>query len=171
VEYIVPNSPAELSGLQTGDLLREINHHPVDSVYGIQERVATLDNPLVVNVTVERGSEEVTKKISLTKRPTYPAVYIYGRDAEENIITPLFGIVLAKEKEARRNTYIVSRTLQGSSAAKAGIVTGDEIKLRDLEYEMAGEYFYLVIDLKSKRFGYLSKSVVLYQYVSVNSFV
>lgn len=171
ITYVVPNSPAVVCGLRKGDVIREVNGRSVSKVFEIQETLAGLNSPVIVNLTIERGARTLLKKVYLAERPVYPSVHIYDLDAERNIITPLFGIVLSAQKDGRKDTYVISKTLQGSAASQVGITEGDEIKLREIEYDRESDVFYLVMDLKSKRFGYLSKSMILYQYVGVSSFI
>lgn len=171
VEYIAPNSPAGVSQIAKGDVIREVNEVAVSTVFDIQRILSSLNNPMIVTLTVERKDERLHKKVYLAERPVRPSLYIYERDAHENIITPLFGIVLSLMEPSRKKSYIVTRTLYGSVASSAGIAEGDMIRVRDIKYDKENKLFYLYIELKSKRFGYLNKSMVLYRYVDVNNFI
>ncbi|MFW6181601.1 MAG: S1C family serine protease [Spirochaetota bacterium] len=172
VTYLAPVSPAVVSGLRKGDVILQVDGKNVSTVTDIQEIVAPLTSPLVLTMTVRRDGRTLHRKVYLEERPVYPSVHIYERDAQENIITPLFGMVLSRDaSSSRRNEFIVEDTLQDSAASRAGIVEGDQIRLRDLKYDSDEQVFYLVIDLKSRRFGYLSKSLMLYQFMGVNSFI
>jgi S1-C subfamily serine protease len=171
IEYVVPESPADISGLLKGDIIREVNGEPVKDLFDIQQRISYLSHPMIGAITVERNEKELRKKIYLEERPVYPSLYIYSRDAHENIITPIFGMVITRLEGARKKSYVIVKTLYGSVANTIGISEGDVIRLRNIKYDEENKLFYLIIDLKSKRFGYLNKSMVLYSYVEGNRFI
>jgi len=171
IAYIVPESPSSVCGLESGDVITEVNGKRVSTIYDVQKLIATMDNPLILNITIERDGSPETKVIYLDKRPVEPARYIYKHDAPENIVTPIFGLVLSKSESAKKKSYIIMHVLNGSVAADAGISEGDVIKLRSIKYDEDNKYFAILIDLKSKRFGYLDKSMALYQYTEVNTFI
>jgi S1-C subfamily serine protease len=171
IEYVVPESPADISGLLKGDIIREVNGEPVKDLFDIQRRISYLSHPMIGAIKVERNEKELRKKIYLEERPVYPSLYIYSRDAHENIITPIFGMVITRLEGARKKSYVIVKTLYGSVANTIGISEGDVIRLRNIKYDEENKLFYLIIDLKSKRFGYLNKSMVLYSYVEGNRFI
>ncbi len=171
IEYVVPESPADISGLLKGDIIRKVNGEPVNDLFDIQRRISYLSHPMIGAITVERNEKEHRKKIHLEERPVYPSLYIYSRDAHENIITPIFGMVINRLEEGRKKSYVIVKTLFGSVANTVGISEGDVIRLRNIKYDEENKLFYLIIDLKSKRFGYLNKSMVLYSYVEGHSFI
>jgi S1-C subfamily serine protease len=171
IEYIVPNSPAHISRLMSGDIIKEINGKPVSEIYDIQNMISYFNSPMVVNMTVERDEKEAVKKILLGNRPELPSLYVYDHDAKENIITPLFGLVLTKLDPTKKKAYLVSRIISGSVASSVGISEGDEIKIKAIKYDEENKVFLLAIDLKSKRYGYLNKSMVLYSFAEINSFI
>jgi len=130
-----------------------------------------MNNPLVVTMDVSRDGKAVQKKVYLSERPVQPSLYIYRRDALERILVPMFGMVLSSVEPERKKNFVVTRVLNNSVANSVGITEGDRIRIRDLEYDENTRLFYLVIDLESKRFGYLKKSMVLYQYLETNTFI
>ncbi|MGQ9615675.1 MAG: S1C family serine protease [Spirochaetota bacterium] len=171
VEYIVPNSPASVGQIQKGDIIKVINGVEVSSVFEIQRIISSMNSPMIINLTVERGKEKISKNVYLEERPVYPSIYIYEKDAAENIITPLFGMVLSQIEPSKKKSFIVSRTLYGSVASSAGIAEGDMIRLRGLKHDKEKKLFYLYIELRSKRFGYINRNMVLYSYEDVTNFV
>jgi S1-C subfamily serine protease len=171
IEYIVPEGPAGPARLSEGDIIRAVNKKPVSSLNDIQSLLSTLSNPIIVNLTIERNNKTYEKSILLGKRPDTPSIYIYNHDAHENIITPLFGIVAKRVDPARQKSYLVSRILAGSVANSVGITEGDIIKMRSVKYDEENRYFFLPIELKSKRFGYINKNMVLYSPADINIFI
>jgi S1-C subfamily serine protease len=171
IEYIVPEGPGSPARLSEGDIIRAVNRIPVNEINDIQSLISALDNPVIVNFTVERDDKIDKKSVLLRKRPDTPSVYIYNHDAHENIIAPLFGIVATRVEPARKKSYLVSRILAGSVANSVGITEGDIIKMRSVKYDEENRYFYLPIELKSKRFGYINKNMVLYSPADINIFI
>ncbi|KKL19165.1 hypothetical protein LCGC14_2468220 [marine sediment metagenome] len=84
---------------------------------------------------------------------------------------PLFGIVVTRMDPPRKKSYLVSRIIAGSVANNVGITEGDLIKMKTVKYDEENRYFYLPIELKSKRFGYIKKSMVLYSTADTNIFI
>ena len=171
IEYIVPEGPGVPARFAEGDIIKAVNQHPVSELNEIQSLISTLSNPIIINLTVERNNKTSNKSLLLEKRPDTPSVYIYNHDAHENIITPIFGIVATRVDPSRKNSYLVSRIIAHSVANSVGITEGDIIKMRNVKYDEENRYFYLPIELKSKRFGYVNKSMVLYSPADTNIFI
>jgi len=171
INYIVPEGSADYAKLQNGDLVREVNGFPVKEIFDIQRIISSMGNPLVISVMIERDNKLEHRNILLGNRPRLPSLYVWGRDAHENILTPLFGIVITRLDPSRKRNYLVTRIVNGSVASTAGISEGDVIKIKSVKYDEKYEVFSLSIDLKSKRFGYLNKSMVLYSYNEINTFI
>jgi hypothetical protein len=170
VNYIVPDGPADHSGLHKGDLVREVNGRKVSEIFEVHDLVSYYGTPVVVNLTLERDKKTVVRSVLIEGRPNFPSLYAYKRDAFENVITPLYGIVLGAG-ESKKRSYSVSRIVSGSIASGAGIAEGDLLKVRSLKYDEKNKVFTMVIEIKSKRFGYLNKPLVLYSLADGNSFI
>jgi serine protease Do len=52
---VQPGSPAELAGLQRGDLIREVNRQPVKSVQAVRDAIAKAGNEESLVLLVKRG--------------------------------------------------------------------------------------------------------------------
>ncbi len=171
IDYTVPEGNAEVAGLKVGDIIRDVNGVNVKKIYDIQREVSFFEQPVVLPIKLEREGKEIVLKIPLSKRPTYPARYIKKIDTIENIVTPLFGIILTNIETGRRRFLTVERVIPGSPAAEFGITEGDELLLRSINFDKRNGVFSLIADLKSKRFGLLNKTIVLYTYEDINSFI
>jgi len=171
VGYVVPNSPSSLSGITRGNIIKGINGSDVTRIFDLQSFISSLNRPLVIKITVETEGRSLFKSILLNERPEQPSLYIYNHDATENIIVPLFGMVITELDNSRKNNYTVQHIITNSVASKVGISEGDVIKLKKIKYDKNSKVFYLYLELKSKRFGYINKSMVLYTYAELNSFI
>lgn len=68
VDAIVDDSPAEKAGLEANDIIVQIDDYKVESIVGLQNRIASYDPGEKVEVVYIRGSEEV--KVKATLGPT-----------------------------------------------------------------------------------------------------
>lgn len=171
IDYIVPGGPSGPSRLSVGDIILEVNGKPAGEIFDVQNFTSYLDNPLIINLTIERDNRVEVKNILLDVRPELPSLYVYNHDAKENIITPLFGIVTTRVDPPRKKIHLVSRVVTGSVARSVGISEGDVIKMKGIKYDEENRVFLLLIDLKSKRFGYVNKSMVLFSPADINTFI
>ncbi len=171
IDYIVPGGPSGPPRLSVGDIILEVNGKPAGEIFDVQNFTSYLDNPLIINLTIERDNRVEVKNILLDVRPELPSLYVYNHDAKENIITPLFGIVTTRVDPPRKKIHLVSRVVTGSVARSVGISEGDVIKMKGIKYDEENRVFLLLIDLKSKRFGYVNKSMVLFSPADINTFI
>jgi len=171
INYVAPESPGEFAGFKPGDQLKSIGVFTTKTTFDVQNYVANFTYPAVLELNINRENKEVFKKIVLEERPVLPSLFIYQKDAKEKVITPLFGMIVTTVEPPRKRTYIVSRVISGSVASSVGISEGDEIKVRNLKYNEEEKVFYLSIELRSKRFGYLNEGMVLYSYEVTNNFI
>ena len=171
LEYIVPESPGSIYRFGRGDLVKEVNDLPVSDVYGIQNALSLYDVPSVASLTILREGEELTRYFLVDERPPFPSELIFKKDAQENVLTPLFGMVVDKVEEPGSRSYVVKRILSNSVASSVGISEGDTIRLKNIKYDEEARVFSLLIELKSKRFGYMNKPIVLYSRTGVSNFI
>jgi S1-C subfamily serine protease len=171
VDYIVPEGPAIPARIQVGDEIMAVNGKQVEEIFDIQNIVSNLSSPIVVRLSLKREEEVERRLFTLEERPEVPSLYVYEHDASENIITPLFGIVMNSVDPSRKKHYQIERVVKGSVASSVGLSEGDLIKIRGLKFDKTYEVFSLVIELKSKRFGYMKKNLVLYSYPEINTFI
>lgn len=66
---VVPGSPAAAAGLQPGDILTEIDHHPVSTPNGVTSRLANLHAGDRVDLQVQRGPLQYDTQTTLAARP------------------------------------------------------------------------------------------------------
>ena len=171
VDYIVPDSPASIFRFINGDVITEVNGKPVSDLYGIQQALSLFGGPSIARMKVYRDNEEFTKHVLISERPISPSELIYKRDTYENVLTPLFGMVVDKAEPPIANSFVVTRIISGSVASSVGISKGDTIRVKRIEYDEKVRVFSLVIELKSQRFGYMNKSIVLYSRAGVSNFI
>ena len=68
VESVVPGSPAELAGIQAGDVLLEMNGETVTGLGAFSDYLKTLAPGDTVTTTVLRGSQTISVVVTVTPR-------------------------------------------------------------------------------------------------------
>ncbi|UCB46781.1 MAG: trypsin-like peptidase domain-containing protein [Spirochaetota bacterium] len=171
IDYIAPEAPANIYRFLKGDVIYQINEKPVSSVYSIQNEISLFRAPLIVRLKVKRDNEVTVKNVLIEERPVFPSIHIFRKDAQENVITPLFGLVVDKVDSPGQKSFIVKKIITSSIASSVGITEGDTIKIQQIRYDEEAKIFSMMIDLKSKRFGYMNKNIVLYSRAGVANFI
>jgi len=171
VDYVVPDSPASIFRFMKGDIITEVNGSAVSDIYDIQEAFSLFGNPTVASLKVRRDDEESVRYVLISERPIFPSELVYKKDTYENVLTPLFGMVVDRVDPPGSKSYVVTRIISSSIASSVGISEGDTIKVRNIKYDEKSRVFSLMIELKSKRFGYMNKSIVLYSGAGVSNFI
>jgi S1-C subfamily serine protease len=171
IAYIAPDSPANIFRLRKGDKIDRIDDKPVSGLYNIQNEVSLFQTPMIVSLRVRRDNEVIVKNVVIKERPVFPAVHIFKIDTQENVITPLFGLVVDQVEPHSQRSFVVRRIITSSIANSVGITEGDTIKILQIKYDEKAKIFSMTIELKSKRFGYMSKTIVLYSGAGVVNFI
>jgi len=115
IGYVKADWPAAKAGLQAGDKILSIDHHPISRFGGVGNsvmwRIMTSTDP-VIPVTVQRGGQTLTVDVT----PLVEPHAFYQRSSPRRI-----GISPAME------TLIVKKVVPDGPAAMAGIVPKDQI--------------------------------------------
>lgn len=131
VSDVVPGSPAAKAGVQAGDVLTRFDGKAVDSSSALPVLVSLTENGNEVKVELWRNGKLETSNVRLEARPNQDA----AKAKSERVKDGGFGLSLrALTPEAREQLGIeaergvlVSEVAPGSSAARAGLRSGDVI--------------------------------------------
>lgn len=125
VTQVLAHSPAELAGMQVGDIITNINGSPIKNASDVVNTVGFLRVDSRVNINVMRKSKPITVSVNLTdpkKREAISAAanpYFYGVSLKNfSITTPEHGNVLG---------VLVLGVQQDTSAWQSDLRTGDVI--------------------------------------------
>ena len=69
VQGVTPEGPGEEGGLRPGDVIIEVDGHPIDRVGGLQQRIARADPGSRVPLTVMREGDRMTIDVRLGEAP------------------------------------------------------------------------------------------------------
>jgi serine protease Do len=130
---VTPNSPAERSGLQKGDIIRDVDGKPVESANQLRNDLSMRRPDSNVTLKIDRNGSMRTVAVKLAELPTEQAKNQAAPKAEGSLeglnvenLTP----EMARELNVPANTkgVVVTDVDPGSKAAEAGLRRGDVIQ-------------------------------------------
>ncbi len=115
IGYVIPNSPAALSGITANERIISINHQPVKSWYDVNLSLAGLigDNtsfPLTTYLNNQTHSYDIT-------------IQHWPRDIEKQDLISTIGFKTWSPKVPT----VISKVIEGLPANRAGIKSGDQV--------------------------------------------
>ncbi len=157
IRYVYPNSPADISGIKTGDILLQIDNKPIDVKY--MEQIPLVNNILCslptdkpVNFCIVRDSKNIDISIQ-------PILYEFPEMEEKEIIEWGFTaknlnwfLALNKNRNDTTGVLITSLRMGGNSAqAKPPLQVGDII------LEIENEKIFSLEELEKKTHSLLEE--------------
>jgi serine protease Do len=172
VIYTVPDEPAALAGLQTGDILEAVDGVSYTKMQDAQEAVLRHTPPSLVHVTVRRGASRIQALVCLTRRPDDPIQVALKRDARDDVLYPLFGMQLQKTGSFFwRDDYVVKRVTKGSVADESGISVDDPLSIQDWRVDTDKGYALLQVVIKKKTAGFIESAIQIASYLETENFM
>ncbi len=133
VEYVVPTSPAEKTGLRKGDLILKVNDQSYDSVYLCQQEIMRNDIGQEFALTLQRGKESFQIKVKSAERPKE----IFLKPIDE--IEQYYGIHLIEQTEG----YVTQQGMEIANMLPGSLAESREMELGDLIYKVNDTYMTL----------------------------
>ncbi len=158
VLYVMPGSPADSVGLKRGDLICRVNRRELSRVQSVRDSILDWREGTLVLLDWERGGQPHSSLLALAQRPDVPLKKAVDRDNRENLIPPLFGMVLSK---VGRKGYTVEKVYTGSIADEASIGDRDVISLKKWYVDKKEGYVLIFFVFKGIKAGYLESVVRL----------
>ena len=125
ISAVTDGSPAEKSGLRTGDTILKVNGTDVKGPKELSREVARLEPGTSVEMTVFRDGKQREIKVSIGEMPSdKQASLSHGHDSGPAADRRL-GLALAPSEDGEG--VVVAEVMPGSPAAKQGIRQGDVI--------------------------------------------
>ncbi len=130
VKDVAPKSPAAAAGIATGDVILDMDGHPLDDPEGLRFRIATMAAKSTVQMTVWHAGKSRTANVTLTLPPEDPPrdlADLGGRHALSGAhvgnLNPAFADELGMDPSARG--VVVDKLQRGSPAEQIGLRPGD----------------------------------------------
>jgi len=120
---VFPGSPAQMAGLEPGDIILEVNGKPIRNATELQFEIMKTPPGKEVTLTVLRGDKKLHIKVKIGQLPE-------GKDLLTKAIYYNLGLVLRNPTKEELRQYgapygvIVSNVYPGSPAAAVGIKPG-----------------------------------------------
>ena len=153
VSEVIPDSPAEKAGLESGDVIVEFDGKPVKSSRELPEMVAAEPVGKKVTVTVLRKGKRIEKRVKLGQRPGEVQVARQGKQRSR------LGLRVQDLSDQIKGRYDLPEDMQGvivtdvkfnSPAERAGIKEGDVIlKIGWRSIRSAKEFYEICGELRS----------------------
>ncbi|MDF1568562.1 MAG: trypsin-like peptidase domain-containing protein [Spirochaetaceae bacterium] len=170
ITYVVPGSPAADGGLLPGDRIVSIDGLRFQTIRSIQEYLITRDPATLTSVVWERNGLEMSGYVALGVRPDIPLRAALGRDARENLLTPLFGFTLERiSGKGLNQNYRVESVLPGSIADEAGFSEGDSFTLRKWIHDEEYDVVAIQVVLKGRKAGFFESAIQIAAYLDINT--
>ncbi|MBF9018106.1 MULTISPECIES: S1C family serine protease [unclassified Oceanispirochaeta] len=157
--YVTPGSPADSLGLARGDIILSINGKKVQRNQDVRDAILGLAPGTIITMDWET-TEGIKKhsRVTLAERPDVPLKEAVNADTRENLIPPMFGMVLS---QVAKQQYTVEKVYTGGGADEASISANDVIVLRKWTVNEKDGYVLMQFVFKGIKAGYLESAVQL----------
>ena len=131
VSKIIPNSPAEKSGLQIGDIITEFNDKPIESSADLPPMVGIVPINEVGKLTIIRqgDAETIEFKVGLLPDEEAKAPFYKAETKPTNRLGINVADITAEQRESLENIKngVLVQDVESGIAADAGIQSGDVV--------------------------------------------
>lgn len=133
VGEVTPKGPADKAGLESGDVVVELNGRPVKDSRNLKLSVARVDPGETATIKVLRDGQEKTLKVKVGELPGDPTVAKAAAAPDEGTLN---GVGVADLDSKNRRQFNIPESVEGavitqvepdSAAAEAGLQPGDVI--------------------------------------------
>ena len=134
VSDVLDDSPAQMGGLQRGDVILELNEEPVENVNQLRNRVAQMPAGSTVRLTVIRDEERKEFSVTIGEQPKDLSAAVSESTEMDNLafvgiqVEDLTTELIRQYDISRTGRgVVVTRVREGSRAEQTGIRMGDVI--------------------------------------------
>ena len=169
VNYVLPDGPFSISGINEGTVIKEVNGIPVNSVEEIQANLLSIAPETIVLIKGYQKNEagiyeEKTWPVLCAERPLYPGNSVFRKDSIARAMLPVFGFRL--ESVGKKNSYRVAEVIPGSFAYENAFGVNDYIEINGKRWNNENEeIIHVNIYTKKVRAGYMDSFMVLSAYL------
>ncbi|MBC7383607.1 MAG: trypsin-like peptidase domain-containing protein [Bacteroidia bacterium] len=118
IDYMLPEGPAENSGLQQGDVIIKVNEKDIDSKANFDEQIAYLRPGDKVKITYLHEGKEGQSNIALINRESNTSIMMKGTISSDILGADLQPVAkIEKEKPGGKNGYRITNIRQGRIAS------------------------------------------------------
>jgi S1-C subfamily serine protease len=158
VLYVMPDSPGAKLGIKRGDVILSVNGQSVLRNQDVRDIILAVKPGTIIKLEWKSGNVVKTSHLTLDKRPDIPFKEAVKKDTRENLIPPMFGMVLS---QVSKSQYSVDKVFTGGGADEASITANDVIVLKKWFVNEKDGYVLMQFIFKGVKAGYLENSVQL----------
>lgn len=133
VAQLVPGSPAEVGGLQSGDIITAFNGQEINLSSDLPHRVGRIKPGSQAKLTVVRNGKVKTIRLEIGALPDAGGVKLSQSEQKTDRQINRLGLIVSPVSAQQQRSYgdgiLVRRVENGLPAAMAGIVEGDIISM------------------------------------------
>jgi serine protease Do len=181
VIYVTPDSPAEASGVEVGDVLVQIDGEPVRKISRAQDHILKADVDYVLDTlwrvsgndpSADSGVSHRRRFIALGRRPFSPVENALEREPIEALFPVLFGITVDDVAGAPWGPdYVITEVFPGSVADESSLSVDDPFALRNWRVDTDLRAAFIQIIIKKRKAGFIESGIQLGAYLETNSFL
>ncbi|MGA2478569.1 MAG: trypsin-like peptidase domain-containing protein [Spirochaetia bacterium] len=172
VIYVVPDEPAEVAGIKSGDIIESIDGVPFTKLKDIQESVLPHTPPALLRLAFRRGEARMQAIVCLDERPDDPIQVALKRDTRDNVVYPLFGMQLENVGSFLwKGDYIVKRVTKGSIADESGISVDDPLTIQAWQLDTEKKYAVLQVVIRKRKAGFFESAIQIASYLQIDNFI
>jgi S1-C subfamily serine protease len=166
VSYVAAGSPAQEAGLSPGDVITRVDDWPAGRISGAQSILLSHQVGSLVELSWQRGDEELIGMVSLAGRPANPLEEALERDLHERLFPVLYGMRVERTGGfSLFQNYRVTRVYRGSVADETGITPGDMLSERGFDFDEDLGVAFLRVFVQKRTEGFMRTSIQLPAYV------
>jgi S1-C subfamily serine protease len=156
--YIMPDSPASKLGMKRGDRILSVNGHSVKKNQDVRDLLLGVVPGTMIDLEWKSGDTLKKSTLTLAERPDIPFKDAVKVDTRENLIPPMFGMVLS---QVSKSQYTVKKVYTGGGADEASISSNDVIILKKWVVNEKDGFVLMQFIFKGVKAGYLESAVQL----------
>ena len=147
IAKVLPGSPAELAGLQVGDVVLAFNEHPVERSSDLPPIVGSTSVGTTVPVEILREGETKIIQVLTAELPSESELQMASVAQPRTATAQNLGLTVSdlnneqrESLEVPKNGVLIQR-VEGDPASEAGFQTGDVILMLNSEHVNDAEHF------------------------------
>jgi S1-C subfamily serine protease len=119
---IIADTPAQTAQLQRGDIILSVNGQKVNTRQEIDELLATLEAGQEIRLEIKRGTETITKRLTLETRLFRPHIGVITQNSGRMPFQGFYGFGM--DQFIGTDAVVILSVQTDSPAAKAGLTPG-----------------------------------------------
>ncbi len=171
VLYIVPNSPAEKSNIQIGDIIVGINGVHINRINKVQEQFLSVPHNMLQNLQIKRDDTTLLVNTYTAEREENPFSVFILNSAVYKIFPVLMGASIEVTKYGSRPSYRVQEVYEESYAQFLGLVKGDIITVLYVQEQRGTRSLVLVLNILQRERGFLTEGIQVSLPLNTHNFI